>query len=281
MRPEPCRAPPYRPDAMARQALRSSEAPLTGPGACPCGPSPVLLSAPQLGSGTYKLPANSSPDQPRSLPPCSPPADSWPVGSLASAPEGPGCEQVLGVPLLAPGGGCLGALLLGVVEGGLNIGVVRSGLLLASRLAIDHQGDLAGLAEELASVLLPAAHHGAVSSATASEPVADSDGGSQMGGSDTPPPAVGYSSDSAGFQLFDSDNDRQQQRRQRRRAGGGSDSTSPADGGRGQALQQGSGQLPQGMSWLLRFANDSLERRFLEWHAWNMIKVGVGSYGGW
>ena len=186
------------------------------------------------------------------------------MGSLAAAPEGPSCKQVLGVPLLAPGGACLGALLLSVGADGLNIGVVRIGLLLAGRLASDHQGDLAGLAEALALVLPPAAHHVATSHVTASEP-ADSDGGSVLGGSESG--AVGYSSDNDGLQVLDRDDDGRQ-----RLAGGGNEN---GDDGGEHIVQPRRGQmLQQGMDWLLRFDDDSLESLFLEWHARSMFKVG-------
>ena len=215
--------------------------------------------------------------------PCSPSAISWPVGNSATAPEGPSCEQVLGVPLLAPGGACLGALLLGVGADGLNIGVVRTGLLLARRLACDPQGDLAGLSEALASVLLPAALHVGLWHPVGAT---DSECGSELGGSDSE--AVGYSSDGGGLpdQLLDRE-DAGRQLPRRRRAGGGSDNSGPGDDGRGQRLpprhrqrlQQSSGQVRMG--WLLRFDDDRLERRFLDWHAGSMMKVGVGSHGGW
>ena len=148
------------------------------------------------------------------------------------------------MPLLAPGGARLGALLLGCAAGGINIEVVRTGLLLASRLACNHQGDLAGLAEAMASVLLPVALHG----------------------------------QSAPVGTTDSDGDRQLLRG--RPAGGGSDSSSPADDGHGQRLPPRRRQTLPGMSWLLRFADDRLERRFLKWHARSMMKVGMGGGGG-
>ena len=95
------------------------------------------------------------------LPPTPPPSPQPPPGcsvgtwkdtadAAAAAPPG---SRLLGLPLLAPGGACLGVLLLGLPPGGLTQPALRLGLLLAAELVQRHVSVLAEVAEGVAGVL--------------------------------------------------------------------------------------------------------------------------------